>query len=314
MGQYLTRHLENNHEIYGLIANTSGYKTLYDAQIKTKETVVCDIADSSRLYSALNHIHPDVIINLAGISSVAQCESNPQECFKVNALPINTILEWACRPLCLSTRIFQIGSINVFEGCSNTIEVSPNLPYQPLSTYAMAKAYAAYQVGVYRSTYNLKATNVFMGQNDSALRGANFFTQRVVQFLTNYSRKRVIEDTLKVGDLDILRNWGHTEDYTNILASLVKEDYVGDIMVAPGTVHSTKDFINGVARHCGIDLQWSNWFGYDGRTGNLLIEQNPALCRPKQPKILTALNTYSYKLQHNFDSIIEQMVNTSLGT
>jgi GDPmannose 4,6-dehydratase len=178
----------------------------------------------------------------------------------------------------------------------------------------MSKAYAAYQVGVYRSTYNLKATNVFMGQNDSALRGGNFFTQRVVQFLTNYSRKRVIEDTLKVGDLDILRNWGHTEDYTNILASLVKEDYVGDIMVAPGTVHSTKDFINGVARHCGIDLQWSNWFGYDGRTGNLLIEQNPTLCRPKQPKILTALNTYSYKLQHNFDSIIEQMVNTSLGT
>jgi hypothetical protein len=46
----------------------------------------------------------------------------------------------------------------------------------------------------------------------------------------------------------------------------------------------------------------------------LLIEQNPALCRPQQPKILTALNTNSYKLEHNFDSIIAEMVNTSLGT
>lgn len=212
----------------------------------------------------------------------------------------------------------QVGSVNIYEGNTNTLFIDESYPLNPQTTYAKSKAYAVNQVRLYREVYGANAVNVILGPNESPRRPQQFFSSKVVNYLVNYKKTGQTDQPLFVGDLDVIRQWGHSQDYMAAIKTILESKRSEDFIVSSNALGSTKDFIEGVCHCLGIKLKWSEWFGYDAITNKVIVEQSRSLLRSNQAKILTVNNDKIKALgwvpQYDFYQIIEEMVNTSMGT
>lgn len=318
-GPYLADLLnKNNYKVYGTVSKTSKYKELINLGVNAEVEYLEDISSQYSLQNVLNHIKPNLIINLAAMSSVLACEQNYSKAWAINALAPNAILDWLTRPLNNNSVFCQVGSINVYEGGTNTLYVDESYVLKPKSIYAQTKAYAIEQVRLYRKVHGIKAINAILGPNESPRRPPQFFSSKVITYLSNYKKTGLIEKPLYVGDLDIIRTWGHSYDYMNAVVKILNSKRYEDFIVSSEAIASTKDFIEQVCYCLGIKLKWSEWFGYDQTTGKVIIEQSRSLFRLDQARILTANNTKIKELDwrpvYDFHQIIQEMVNTSMGT
>ena len=55
----------------------------------------CDAGNSESLFSALNDLQPDLVINLVALTDVDQCESDPKQAFLVNLRTVENLVKWS---------------------------------------------------------------------------------------------------------------------------------------------------------------------------------------------------------------------------
>jgi GDPmannose 4,6-dehydratase len=59
-----------------------------------------------------------------------------------------------------------------------------------------------------------------------------------------------------MGNLDALRDWGHSKDYVRMQWMLLQQDKAEDFVVATGVQHSVRQFIQWSAEELGITLKF----------------------------------------------------------
>lgn len=99
---------------------------------------ILDLTDSDRLMSKLNHSKPDVIINTAAISAMAQCEENPAYAKQLNTDMPGNLAAW-CREN--SARLVHISTDTVFSGREKRFH-SEDETVSPPNVYGATKAEA----------------------------------------------------------------------------------------------------------------------------------------------------------------------------
>lgn len=79
--------------------------------------------------------HPDVIINCAGLTDLAACESEPEQAYKVNALGARNLAVAARR---IDAKLIQISTDDVFDGTGTTALCEFDEP-RPTAVYGKSK-------------------------------------------------------------------------------------------------------------------------------------------------------------------------------
>jgi len=262
-GAYLAEFLLNRgYIVHGIkrrasLFNTDRIDHLYrDPHAKDRRMILHygDLTDATNLIRIVQEVRPDEIYNLAAQSHVAVSFETPEYTANSDALGTLRLLE-AIRICGLTncTRFYQASSSEMFGKVMETPQ-RETTPFYPRSPYAAAKVYAYWITVNYREAYGIYACNGILFNHESPRRGETFVTRKITRGLANIAQG--LEDCLYMGNMDALRDWGHTRDYVRMQWLMLQQDQPEDFVIASGEQHSVRDFIRMAARELGITLEF----------------------------------------------------------
>jgi len=262
-GSYLAEFLLNKgYEVYGIKRRASQINTdridhlFKDPHEKDVKLILHhgDMTDSSSLTRIIQEVQPDEIYNLAAQSHVAVSFEEPEYTANSDALGALRILE-AIRILRLEkkTKFYQASTSELY-GLVKESPQSENTPFYPRSPYGVAKLYAHWITINYREAYDIFACCGILFNHESPVRGETFVTRKITRALVKI--KLGLQETLYIGNLNALRDWGHAKDYVRAMWLMLQQNQPEDFVIATGKQHSVKEFINLAANFLNIEISW----------------------------------------------------------
>lgn len=253
-GAYLAQLLTEKN--YKIIGTTRSYtQNSFDKlkYLKISENVVIEEVDLADVFSTLKLINkhkPDEIYNLAAQSSVGLSFEQPIGTLQFNITSVLNILE-CIRIVNPKIKFYQASSSEMY-GMVKSLPVREDTPLHPLSPYAISKATAFWTVVNYRESYGLFACNGILFNHESYLRSNNFFVKKVIRESIQISRGK--QAILKVGNIEIKRDFGFTPDYVKAMWMLLQHPTAEDITICSGKSIYLKEIIYFVFKKLNIDI------------------------------------------------------------
>ena len=326
-GAYLTEFLlEKGYEVHGIKRRSSSFNTeRIDHLIQDERDPDCrffthygDMTDSMSLIHVIQKIRPDEIYNLAAQSHVAVSFEEPEYTANSDALGTLRLLE-AIRILKLNekTRFYQASTSELF-GKVQEIPQSETTPFYPRSPYAAAKLYAHWITINYREAYGIFGCNGILFNHESPIRGETFVTRKITRALTRI--KLGLEQTLFLGNLDALRDWGHARDYVELQWLILQQDNPDDWVIATGEQYSVRDFVNEVCNNLDMNLTWKgdgiDEKAYDAE-GNIRVAVDQNYFRPTEVNALLgdsskARKELNWKPKTSFKQLVKEMTDSDM--
>src|SRR3989339_1414098 len=262
-GSYLAEFLlEKGYKVHGIKRRASSFNTqrvdhIYqDPHINNANFSLHygDLSDTSNLTRIIQLTQPDEIYNLGAQSHVAVSFESPEYTADVDGMGTLRILE-AIRILGLEkkTRFYQASTSELY-GLVQEIPQKETTPFYPRSPYTVAKLYAYWITINYREAYGIYACNGILFNHESPLRGETFVTRKITRALARI--KLGMQNTLYLGNLDAMRDWGHAKDYVEMQWLMLQQENPEDFVIATGVQYSVRDFINAAAKELGMKILW----------------------------------------------------------
>ncbi len=296
-GSYLAEFLlDKGYEVHGIKRRSSSFNTdridhLYQDPHEANCKLILhygDLSDSMSLVRIIQQIQPDEIYNLGAQSHVAVSFETPEYTADTIGLGALRVLE-AIRISGLEkkTRYYQASTSELY-GEVQEIPQKETTPFYPRSPYAAAKLYAYWITINYREAYDMYACNGILFNHESPVRGETFVTRKITRALARISLG--LQDTLYLGNMNALRDWGHAKDYVEVQWLMLQQDEPDDFCIATGVQHSVRDFVNFAWGHLGKTIRWEgegmDEKGYDTETGNLIVAVDKRYFRPTEVETL----------------------------
>lgn len=296
-GAYLAEFLlEKGYEVHGIKRRASSFNTdridhLYqDPHEKNQKFILHygDLTDSLNLVRIIQSVQPDEIYNLGAQSHVAVSFESPEYTADSVGIGALRILE-AIRISGLEkkTRYYQASTSELY-GKVQEIPQKETTPFYPRSPYAVAKLYAYWITVNYREAYGIYACNGILFNHESPIRGETFVTRKITRALARISLG--LQDTLYLGNLDALRDWGHAKDYVEMQWLMLQQEEPEDFCIATGVQYSVRDFVNYAYEYLGKKIRWEgegvDEKGYDSETGQCIVAVDPRYFRPTEVETL----------------------------
>ena len=301
-GSYLAEFLlEKGYAVYGLVRRSSTINFERIAHLQDQvELIPGDLLDQSSLLAALDQAKPDEVYNLAAQSFVPTSWSQPVLTGEFTALGVTRMLE-AIRVVNPAMRFYQASSSEMF----GKAEESPQnelTRFYPRSPYGVAKLYGHWITVNARESYNLFACSGILFNHESPRRGIEFVTRRVSHSVARI--KLGLQKKLRMGNLDVERDWGFAGDYVRAMWLMLQQDSPDDYVIATGVTHSVRHLLELAFSHVGLDYRQ-------------YVEVDPALLRPAEVYHLRgdcakARQHLGWEPTMSFEQLIANMVDSDL--
>jgi GDPmannose 4,6-dehydratase len=323
-GAYLAEFLlQKGYEVHGIKRRASSFNTdridhLYKdphAQGVRMLLHYGDLTDSTNLIRIIQQVEPDEIYILAAQSHVAVSFETPEYTANADAVGALRILE-AIRVLGLvkKTRFYQASTSEMF-GKVQEIPQRESTPFYPRSPYGVAKLYGHWITVNYREAYGMYACSGILFNHESPIRGETFVTRKITRGLARIHHG--MEESLFLGNLDSLRDWGHARDYVRAQWLMLQQDAPDDFVIATGEQHSVREFVTRAGAELGMRIEWEGHgvdeIGVDRVSRRTLIRVDARYFRPTEVDTLLgdpakARTRLGWKPEISFDQLVKEMV------
>jgi GDPmannose 4,6-dehydratase len=328
-GSYLAEFLlRKGYQVHGIKRRSSLFNTdridhLYeDPHFENRNFVLHygDLSDACSLLHIMQKVQPDEIYNLGAQSHVAVSFEQPEYTADIDGLGTLRVLE-AIRILGAEkkTRFYQASTSELY-GLVRQVPQNEKTPFYPRSPYAVAKLYAYWITVNYREAYGMYACNGILFNHESPVRGETFVTRKITRALARI--KLGLQDTLYLGNLSALRDWGHARDYVEMQWRMLQQEQAEDFVIATGVQHSVREFVTLAAQMLGIRLSWVGE-GVDEKAvdenGSTVVSVDPRYFRPSEVETLLGDPSYAHerlgwKPKVTFEELVKEMVDADLLT
>lgn len=303
-GPYLAKFLlEKNYKVVGTIrsyrcANTKNFEYLgIENDVLVEELDLLDMANVIRI---IQKYRPDEIYNLAAQSSVGLSFEQPIGTFSFNTVSVNNVLE-SIRLFSPFTKLYQASSSEMY-GRVKKLPITLETPMHPISPYAISKMAAYFMVTTYRESYGLFVSNGVLFNHESYLRSNNFFIKKVIR--DSIAIKNGELKYLKVGNLDVKRDFGFAPKYVEVMWKMMQLDNPDDFIICSGKSVLLRDIVEYVLKKMDLDTK--------------LIVIDETLFRPNEIEEIYGDNSkakevlnwdYDYSFFDILDILIEEEMN-----
>ena len=301
-GSYLSEFLlEKGYEVYGILKRNSVSENqtyrLNGVYSKLK-LFYGDMTDLSSLIRVIEEVRPDEIYNLAAQSHVRI--SFDQPIYTANTTGIGTLnLLESVKLIKPNTKIYQASSSEMF---GNSIDTDgfqrENTPLVPVSPYGCAKVYAYNISRNYRNSYGMFVSNGILFNHESPRRGTNFVTNKVVKEAVKI--KLFMSDSLRLGNLEATRDWGHAKDYVKAMWMILQEERPDDFVCSTGISHSVKDLCEYV--FSSLDLNYRDYLKIDEKYFR------PEELRDLKGDSSKLRDLTGWEPEYTFESMLDEMI------
>lgn len=182
---------------------------------------------------------PTFLIHLASQSSIEKSNEYKDLTYKSNTLISKNIID-SIEKYSKDTVLFFPSSATIFEGHNNII-ADEETEAKPLSNYAISKFSTQKYIDQKVSESNLILKTGIMFSHESEYRRDNFFSKKIIQFLTKY--KNGSKESLSVGDISIKRDIGYAPEYSDAIFKILLLDNSEKYIVSSNTLYKLSDFI-----------------------------------------------------------------------
>jgi len=304
-GAYLARFLlSKNYRVFGTVRQPGNINTgrLDELRITGHlELLPLDMSDFDSVLKALAKIQPEEIYNLAAQSSVALSFEQPLATGDTTGLGAARMLE-AVRTVDPQIKFYQASSSEMF-GKGRAIPQNESTPFNPCSPYAIAKLYAHLMTVNYREAYGLFCCAGILFNHESPLRGLGYVTRKITDTVAKI--KYGLEKELRLGNLDVRRDWGYAPEYVEAMWLMMQQEKPDDYVIATGETHSVCEFVEKAFSYAGLD--WQDYVVVD-----------PALYRPAEIQLVVgdaskAGTKLGWQPKTTFDELVRIMVEADMN-
>lgn len=179
-----------------------------------------DLMDALQVEKLINDIDPDIIVNLAAISSVGASWNIPQTTMQVNVVGALNIME-AARKMEHSSKILFVGSSEEYEASDR--KLNEDTPLAANNPYGISKMAQERFASVYRERYGMKIycvrpfNHTGIGQKDNFVLPS--FCKQVAGI-----EKTGKSGTIYVGNLAAERDFSDVRDIVRAYRMIVESD------------------------------------------------------------------------------------------
>lgn len=252
-GYYMTKQmLEAGNEVVGLTSNvgcaTHELRALSSARLAIHEF---DYYEPLGIAGIIEEISPDVFFNFAARATGQGMFDAPYELGRLNGTFVLDVLEAIRQSSRCNEISFCQASSSEMYGTVSEAPQTEDSPFRPKSPYGAAKLYAHNMIGIYRSTYGIKACSAILYNHESVRRTTNFVTKKIANAVA--AIKLGMSDSLTLGALDSQRDWGYAPEYVDAMYRMATSERTEDYVVSTGVLHSVRDLCESAFGYVDLD-------------------------------------------------------------
>ena len=251
-GAYLAKLLlDKGYDVFGGYRRSSSanfWRLNYLGITNKINFIPMDMLDSSSLSTSLEISNPSEVYNLAAQSFVGLSFSQPFNTSNVTGIGVVRLLE-SIQKFNPKIKFYQASSSEMYGNVKSKIK-NEQTQFSPTSPYAISKLFAYYTTKMYRETHSMFTVNGILFNHESPLRGLEFVTRKITNEIAKISLG--ITKKLVLGNLESKRDWGHAQEYVEMMWKMLKQKNCDDYVLATGESHSVKEFVETACKEAGV--------------------------------------------------------------
>ncbi len=244
VGAYLAKELQTHgYEVYG--------SDIKPADMQGVSFLCADLLDAEAVESVINKISPDVIINLAAISSVGASWNIPQMTMSVNTIGALNILE-AARKHCCKSKVMFIGSSE--EYAESDLPINEMNALNANNPYGISKMAQERFAEVYRERYGMKVYCVRPFNHTGVGQSTSFVLPSFCKQAADIEKSGKA-GMIKVGNLAAVRDFSDVRDVVRAYRLILEsEDCTRVYNVGSGKAYSLSKMLEYIVSLSSVDI------------------------------------------------------------
>ena len=265
------------------------------AKLENLKFINVDFNIYKNAFDIISNFKPDVLLNLAGPSSVNKSIGNKEYYTKYLVGNFENITKsvLSCK---LDTKIFQASSSEMFHKSDKALNEHSHM--KPRNPYSEAKFNIHNKIAVLRQEEGLNISSGIMFNHESIFRDSSFLIMKIIS--TALEIKNGLCQKLTVGSLDYKRDWSFAGDIMDGVLIITQQDTLSDYVLGSGKSTDVKKIISYI--FSAMNLNWEEFIQIDSR---LLRENDPISIFSDPSKIY---NELGWKTTHNINEILSAMI------
>lgn len=306
-GSYLAELLlEKGYHVHGLARPETAKRLSVESspirQFLSQLTIhEAEITDRKALEKILRQVKPQELYHLAAQSHVGQSFQKEALTLQVNINSTYHLLR-IFKDLNSGGRFYFAATSEMF-GQASSESQNEFSPFNPVSPYAVSKLAGFYLTRMFRQAYKLFAVCGILFNHESPRRREDFVTRKIS--LSVAKIKLGLERELRLGSLDVKRDWGFSGDYVKAMWLMLQQPEPEDYVIGTGKTHSLKELLEIAFDHVGL-----NWEKY------VIIDESlkrPAEIYELRADASKAEKKLGWRPQVSFEELIKMMVDADLA-
>jgi GDPmannose 4,6-dehydratase len=253
-GSYLAKLLlDKGYEVIGLTRSINSLKFFNLDYLGVHDSISfieCDLLEFHSISNIILKHKPDEFYNLSAQSSVAYSLGHPLSTIQYNINSVLNILE-SIRLFSCATKYFQASSGEIY-GSVKVLPATELTPFNPINPYAVSKASAYFITKSYREIFKLFTVNGILFNHESFLRPRGFFIKKVIVGALDIKFQKI--NFLKLGNLNIKRDFGFAPDYINAIYLSMNVTSPDDFIISSGVSVYLKDIVAYVFNKLDVSM------------------------------------------------------------
>jgi GDPmannose 4,6-dehydratase len=200
-----------------------------------------DLSSDIGILDILLDISPDIVVNLASISSVAFCEMNPELSQIINFDAVKNIMKQIIiftETQGKHTKFIQASSSEMF---GNTSEIcDESTPMNPLTVYGKHKL-QSHEFVLNQAKAQIDSKSVVLFNHESEFRTSEFVSSKASKAAAEVFTQGNTQ--IQFGNLNNQRDWGFAGDYMAALAKISTSGSKSCYVIASGKLHSIEEML-----------------------------------------------------------------------
>ena len=296
-GSYLANFLiKKRYKVDG-VSKSFKYKNLKLLKIRRK----IKIFKYPKKMDSLLKKNYDEIYFLGGQPNVFKSFSDRELTYNSQIKPLIPILE-NIRMKKIKSKFLYASSSEIYGNYKNKKRKDENSFKQPVSPYGLSKLIGFEIIKSYREMFKIPVCSVIFFNHESPLRSKEFVTKKIVDTALKIKRNKNI--ILRLGNVEIVRDWGWAPDYVRAIWLMMQRNKPRDFIIGSGKTYSLKDFVNEVFKYLNISKK--------NLKTNVSEYKRKIDLRGYKANIIDTQKILKWKPKLGFKTIIHKMIDNEL--